>query len=956
MPPTWSVGSRWIRWDPHIHTPGTLLNDQFGGRWDEFFAAIDGATPKVRALGLTDYCSLRGYKEFQSRRGARAPDVALVFPNIELRLSVETRTGKGVNLHLLVSPEDLDHVARAEEMLGRLEFEYEKSKFPCTDAGLVRLGRSQPGKSALPDDAALREGAGQFKIEWSSVRDLFNDAWVTRNVLLAVAAGQDGLAGLGQDAGFRALREELGRTVDIIFSGADSDRSYWLGNHRDFQRNKLAPKPCLHGSDAHAISKVLKPDLDRRTWIKGGTTFESVRQTLAEPERRVFVGPQPPGGSPTTESIRRVSFGNTPWLAQGAMTINPGLVTVIGMKGSGKTALADLVALATGAEDDPSGPASFVGKARPLLKGATVELQWGDGSVVTREVGDGPTPLPDPRAQYLSQQFVDRLASPTDVSEPLVAEIERVVFEAIPTEDRFQATSFQDLRRVLLADPIAAQTHERDAIRDQTRAIADEQVIERSIPQLRAALATAERLRKGIEAEIGKIPAPAGATAAAAVATAALALQARRDSIAKVELRRTRLSDVRADVERQLSANVEAWEQLRERYDEILDTQTWDYLKPRIDARGMASIDQLVTAATKEIELLKAGVATGTKAQRSPSLQALADEHDRLFKLLGLDEANQRRRIDFEKRLTGAKAEEAKAATAVTTALAAPTRRRAASQRRLAAYRRVFDAIQQETNRYQSLYKPLQDRVRTDARLSKFAVVVRRSVDIDSWARRGEDLFDLRTGPFAGRGTLAAAARAELAEAWENGTSAQVERAMAAFIDGHLAAIRQALAQGVSGADVGEWLFSTDHIRVQYSIQYENVPIARLSPGTRGVVLLTLYLGLDTWDLRPLVIDQPEENLDPSSVYGSLVPFFREAALRRQIIMVTHNANLVVNTDSDQVIIAEARRPSTKRLPDVTYVAGGLEDAEIRERVCALLEGGRDAFRRRDMRYGAAPA
>ena len=56
-------------------------------------------------------------------------------------------------------------------------------------------------------------------------------------------------------------------------------------------------------------------------------------------------------------------------------------------------------------------------------------------------------------------------------------------------------------------------------------------------------------------------------------------------------------------------------------------------------------------------------------------------------------------------------------------------------------------------------------------------------------------------------------------------------------------------------------------------------------------MLLTLYLGLDQWDRRPLVIDQLEENLDPSSVYDSLVPFFREAALRRQIVMVTHNAN-----------------------------------------------------------------
>lgn len=71
-------------------------------------------------------------------------------------------------------------------------------------------------------------------------------------------------------------------------------------------------------------------------------------------------------------------------------------------------------------------------------------------------------------------------------------------------------------------------------------------------------------------------------------------------------------------------------------------------------------------------------------------------------------------------------------------------------------------------------------------------------------------------------------------------------------------------------------------------------------------------------------------------------------------MMVTHNANLVVNTDSDQVIIAQSRRTSSKTLPQVSYASGGLEDPDIREKICALLEGGRDAFQKRSERYGYA--
>jgi predicted ATPase len=67
------------------------------------------------------------------------------------------------------------------------------------------------------------------------------------------------------------------------------------------------------------------------------------------------------------------------------------------------------------------------------------------------------------------------------------------------------------------------------------------------------------------------------------------------------------------------------------------------------------------------------------------------------------------------------------------------------------------------------------------------------------------------------------------------------------------------------------------------------VDIERLSPGTRGIVLLLLYLAIDREDDRPLIIDQPEENRDPKSVFDELVERFREARLQRQIIIVTHN-------------------------------------------------------------------
>ena len=113
---------------------------------------------------------------------------------------------------------------------------------------------------------------------------------------------------------------------------------------------------------------------------------------------------------------------------------------------------------------------------------------------------------------------------------------------------------------------------------------------------------------------------------------------------------------------------------------------------------------------------------------------------------------------------------------------------------------------------------------------------------------------------------------------------------------------------------------------------------------------MLLYLAVDQEETDPLIIDQPEENLDPESVFSELVGLFRDAADRRQIIMVTHNVNLVVNTDVDQVIIARCKSLAEGRLPDVEYVSGGLEQQEIRWAVCKVLEGGKDAFRQRAKR------
>ena len=276
------------------------------------------------------------------------------------------------------------------------------------------------------------------------------------------------------------------------------------------------------------------------------------------------------------------------------------------------------------------------------------------------------------------------------------------------------------------------------------------------------------------------------------------------------------------------------------------------------------------------------------------------------------------------------------------------------------SYVRVFDAILSEERVLNELYAPLMQRLKASGgSLAKLSFSVKRVADVDAWAKWGEDnLFDLRSGPFRGIGSLAKEANNLLRGPWTTGDASAVSKAMTGFREKFQDALLEKATYPRTDQvnyrpwtrRFARWLYSTYHISIEYGIRYDGIDIRKLSPGTRGIVLVLLYLALDDADDRPLIIDQPEENLDPKSIYDELVPLFQAAKRRRQVIMVTHNANLVVNADADQIIVAQVGAHSGTGLPPITYQPGGLEEERMRRMVCDILEGGELAFRERARR------
>lgn len=159
-----------------------------------------------------------------------------------------------------------------------------------------------------------------------------------------------------------------------------------------------------------------------------------------------------------------------------------------------------------------------------------------------------------------------------------------------------------------------------------------------------------------------------------------------------------------------------------------------------------------------------------------------------------------------------------------------------------------------------------------------------------------------------------------------------------------------------------------DYFYVDFRIFYKDDSLDKMSPGKKGLVLLQLLINLSNEEW-PILLDQPEDDLDNRSVYDDLVTFLKEKKLQRQIIIVTHNPNLVVGADAEQVVIAnqsgqEIGRENRKYRFE--YVSEALENTfeltptqesailfrkGVRQHVCEILEGGQEAFQKREQKY-----
>ncbi len=360
-------GSEWRKWDLHIHTKGTNKNDNFSSSdFKEFCITLfkKALEKNIQAIGITDYFSIDNYKEvkqfvdnidstsdFEEQERDKIRKILLLL-NVELRLLPATSSGGLINIHCLFNPDDSFLETLENDFFGSLE---DSGGNKMNRAGLITLGKASD--SSLNDEGAYKKGVEEFHIEPSNLIKLLKDKpELKENAIIVVSnSNNDGASALqehyklfeNETGSLNAVRRNIYKLSDAIFSGNPNDREFFLGEKNGCDDQLVISKcgslkPCVHGSDAHCEDKLFNPDENRFCWIKADLTFEGLKQILCEPKDRVKIQANRPEEKSGYHVIKSIEIDSN--ICKQSILLNPNLNTIIGGRSTGKSTLLQLIA------------------------------------------------------------------------------------------------------------------------------------------------------------------------------------------------------------------------------------------------------------------------------------------------------------------------------------------------------------------------------------------------------------------------------------------------------------------------------------------------------------------------------------------------------------------------------------------------------------------------------------
>ncbi|MDR0572712.1 MAG: hypothetical protein LBG96_01555 [Tannerella sp.] len=445
-----SKGSEWRKWDLHIHTPNSIIQN-YGGdtQWDKFIESLERLPQEVKVVGINDYYFIDGYEKVMSyKRQGRLTNIDKIFPVLEFRIdtfgSGNENNLQKINLHVIfdINENNLDREIQKvkKEFIERIpitKLDKHKTKF------LSRENLTKEGENNL------KTGFSDLIPPTETVLGLLNSpTWQNKCFLLL---GYKEWSNLEKNNQLKPLKEDLYGKVEAFFTS----------NHETYNKSKswlreYGEKSLLHSLDIHDFSTLDTAIKDKygnykestkyicNTWIKADSTFGGLKQIVYEPDNRVFIGVENPDLY-RENCINSITVAKG-WFPQNTLTLNRGLISIIGARDSGKTALLDFIAL--GANAYSNYKASFLGKAENKVKPLTTKINI-DGKEISKEFIPDNVSSDLPLVKYLSRQFVENLCSDEGSTERLQDEIERFIFENLDDVERMGASNFSELKIIL---------------------------------------------------------------------------------------------------------------------------------------------------------------------------------------------------------------------------------------------------------------------------------------------------------------------------------------------------------------------------------------------------------------------------------------------------------------------------------------------------------------------------
>jgi len=979
--------------------------------WEKFISDLESLPPEFKIIGINDYLFIDGYKKIlQYKQKGKLSNIDLIVPVLEFRLKkfagTENRLRK-INFHIIFSNELSPEVIE-QQFLNALTSKYKLApgfsgmtwSGVITRESLEDLGRKI--KSTVPPEkihqfgSDLEEGFNNLTLDEDDIIEVLSKSSYFNKKskpLYLTAIGKTEWESLSWADGSIADKKDVINKVDLVFISSENIDQFKNAKRKLGEQN--VNDLLLDCSDSKYYSSSSNKDRIGKcfTWIKTDATFEGLQFLLYEPESRIFVGDIPPVlnrvNSDKTKYIQSISinrknestYNEDVWFGDIKIDLNPELVAIIGNKGNGKSALTDIVGLIGNTKNYKYftflNSYKFREPKNNKAKYFEGHLEWLSGDIDKKTLSEDPEDYEYEKVKYIPQKYLEILCN--EERPEFEKELKKVIFSHVPDDERLGMASFDELidyqsevineRISILIEELSEINEEilriEDLLDDEYKKSLEEKLKEKN-KELKAHEAT--KLKEVTKPEVDEgISKEMAAVNKELINQLALKKELEKEKESKqrekavlkkkiaiinrisgelenFETQHTNLlNKIKPDLA-ELGLNVDNIVQLRIDKDDLYGIKTDTSSKIKAIENDLNPdipdnlLNKLSNAETKIIEMQEKLDEPNKKYQTY--LKQLEEWNTKKEEIIGGEEKEDSIK-HYQQLLKNIESKY-------------PSELESKRHERLTISKEIYQKKKELLNKYKSLYEPVESFI--------------ANYDIKQYPARFDVAFEIRDfeevffthvsqkprGSFSGLEEGVRKLRSIL-ESTNFDEEEGAENFLNQIIDNleydtrfekkEKRIIKQQIKKDILG--FYSFLFSFDYLIPKYTLKLGDIELSQLSPGEKGALLLIFYLLLDKNDI-PLVMDQPEENLDNQSVYELLVQYIKEAKKRRQIIIVTHNPNLAVVCDAEQIIYARIDKIHKNT---VSYETGSIENPAINRRIIDVLEGTMPAFNNRDSKY-----